>query len=112
MSFYDEMKKMIEEFIPEESEYESSYGSIEEDFFNSEFDHDNNPFGSVTIEHVDNYGGEDCGREYYSIYKFTRGDEVCYIKFDGWYASHYGSEYENMFEVKPKEVMVTQFFNV
>lgn len=60
----------------------------------------------ITYECVDNYGGEDCGREYYYIWKFTRGDESVAFKFEGWYASHYGSEYESYFQVKPVEKTV------
>lgn len=61
----------------------------------------------ITFEYVDNYGGEDCGRDYYYIWKFTRGDESVAIKFHGWYASHYGSEYEGYHEVKPVVKQVT-----
>lgn len=62
----------------------------------------------VVYECVDNYGGEEQGREYWWIWKFVRGEESCAIKFDGWYASHYGSEFEEFFEVKPvtKNVIV------
>lgn len=61
----------------------------------------------ITYECVDNYGGEDCGREYYWIWQFTRGDEKVAIRFDGWYASHYGSEYEQWFVVKEVQKTVT-----
>ena len=57
--------------------------------------------------YVDNYGGEDCGRDYYYIWKFTRGEGTIAIKFYGWYASHYGCEYEGCHEVKPVVKQVT-----
>lgn len=60
----------------------------------------------IVYECVDSYGGEDCGREYYYIWKFTRGEESVVFKFEGWYASHYGSEFENYQEVKPVSKIV------
>ena len=52
---------------------------------------------------VDRYGGEGKGDQYWKVYHFI--DHEVYIQFDGWYASHSGSEYEQMFEVTPTEVM-------
>lgn len=60
----------------------------------------------ISYANVDGYGGEEQGRDYYSVYKFTRGDEEVAIKFYGWYASHYGSEYEGYSLVKPVEKTV------
>jgi hypothetical protein len=40
----------------------------------------------------DHYGGEGQGEEYWSVVKVTRGDEVAFIKFTGWYASFNGAE--------------------
>lgn len=65
----------------------------------------------ASYSEVDSYGGEDCGSTYYRVYCFQSKDEKVYIKFNGWYASHYGSEYEDYFFVKPKQVTVTQFEN-
>lgn len=66
----------------------------------------------VKFEFVDNYGGEEQGREYWSVYKFSSGDESVYVQFDGWYASYEGSEYEEWFFVKPVEVMKIEFKRV
>lgn len=40
----------------------------------------------------DHYGGEGKGEEYWSVIRVTRGDQVAFIKFEGWYASFAGSE--------------------
>lgn len=63
----------------------------------------------IRFEHVDNYGGEEQGRDYWSIYAFHDEAHVVYVKFDGWYASYHGSEYEEWFFVEPRQVQVTQF---
>lgn len=59
---------------------------------------------SVTFKVEDHYGGEDQGSNYYSVYSFETEDEgTIYLKFYGWYASHYGCDYEDFCEVKPRE---------
>lgn len=40
----------------------------------------------------DHHGGEGQGDQYWSVIKITRGDQVAFIKFYGWYASFAGSE--------------------
>lgn len=64
---------------------------------------------SIKVKLKDHYGGEGQGDEYWSVYSFTRGTEVVNVKFDGYYASHYGSEYQEWFFVEPKQVVVTQY---
>lgn len=53
------------------------------------------------------YGGEDMGSEYYTVWKFTKGDETCYFKFNGWYQSYHGADFNEVFEVLPKEKTIT-----
>lgn len=60
-----------------------------------------------TVKLVDEYGGEDCGSTYYSVYKFTRGSEEFYLRFDGYYQSHYGADYESFSEVEPAKKEIT-----
>ena len=55
---------------------------------------------------VDSYGGEDQGSEYYHVWKFTMDDEVSYVRFDGTYASHYGTDYDGWGFVTPREKTV------
>ncbi len=64
----------------------------------------------ITFKNVDSYGGEDQGEDYCSVYEFTLDNEVCWIKFDGWYSSYTGREYTEFFFVEPKEVVVTKYF--
>ncbi len=55
------------------------------------------------IKMVDEFGGEGQGDDYWKVYHFI--DHDVYISFDGWYSSHEGSEYSDMSEVRPKEVV-------
>ena len=68
---------------------------------------------NVTSKPVDHYGGEDCGSTYYTVYEFRidNGDqgETFYLRFDGWYASHYGTDYQGLSEVHPKQVTRTEY---
>lgn len=63
----------------------------------------------VSFEHVDNHGGEGAGENYWSVYKFTDKNtkKECYVKFDGWYASYSGSEFDKWFFVEPTQRMIT-----
>lgn len=61
----------------------------------------------INFEHVDRYGGEGEGEEYWSVYSFSDGQEVVFIKFDGTYASYYGSEFDEFYEVQAVERLVT-----
>ena len=67
---------------------------------------------NIEYTHVDNYGGEGEGEDYWSVYKFTHGIESVYVKFSGSYQSYNGSDYDEWFFVDPKVVEVTQFFRV
>lgn len=66
----------------------------------------------IVFELVDNYGGEEMGREYWSVYKFSDDTSAVYVQFDGWYESYNGSEYEEWFFVKPVEVIKIEFARV
>lgn len=59
------------------------------------------------FECAEQFGGEGEGDTYYSVYHFI--DHDVYIRFDGWYASHHGSEYNEMFEVRPVEKTITVY---
>lgn len=59
---------------------------------------------------VAGYGGEDQGKEYYSVYEFTKKDTEnspkILVKFEGWYQSYHGSEYTHWKFVEPVEKTV------
>ena len=67
---------------------------------------------NIEYTHVDNYGGEGEGEDYWSVYKFTHGTDIVYVKFSGSYYSYSGSDYDEWSFVVPKAVEVTQFFRV
>jgi hypothetical protein len=64
---------------------------------------------NLSFELVDRYGGEDQGSDYWSVYSFSDGMQVVFIKFDGWYASYDGSTCEEFYEVQAVEKTVTVF---
>lgn len=55
----------------------------------------------IEFAQVDNYGGEDQGSEYWSVYSFSKETELQWVKFNGYYASYSGSEFDRWFFVKP-----------
>ena len=59
---------------------------------------------------VDHYGGEGQGDNYYTIWEFPKLE--IFVKFYGWYRSHYGTEYQGSTEVKPREKTITVYDNV
>lgn len=63
----------------------------------------------ISFQFVDRYGGEDQGSDYWSVYSFSDGMQVVFIKFDGWYVSFDGSTYDNFYEVEAVEKMITVF---
>lgn len=79
------------------------YGYISEDLKNSL------EALSINYEEEEAYGGEDCGSEYYFIYSFTRGDEKVYCKWEGYYQSYVGSEFESWYFVEPFPTQVIEF---
>jgi hypothetical protein len=52
------------------------------------------------------YGGEDQGSDYWCVWKFSKGDQDCFVKFYGWYASHYGTDYQGYKFVTPEKKTV------
>lgn len=67
----------------------------------------NATFPGIQYEFVDHYGGEGQGEDYWTVYKFTKDGETVYLKWQGWYSSYNGSEFESVSEVKPVERVVT-----
>lgn len=66
--------------------------------------------GVVEANSVEHFGGEDQGRDYWTVWSFKfKDDTVIFVKFEGWYASYVGSEYERCFVVVQKEKVVTYY---
>lgn len=57
----------------------------------------------------DSYGGEDQGSDYWCVWKFSKDGEECFVKFYGWYASHYGTDYRGYKFVTPQQKLVTVY---
>lgn len=66
----------------------------------------------ISWKREDNYGGEGMGDDYWSVYSFSKDDQKVYIKFDGYYQSYNGAEFDEFYQVEPKQVTVTQFHRV
>ena len=61
---------------------------------------------------VDSHGGEGKGSDFYSVILIRNPDnhdEQYYIKFQGWYASYNGAEYEGWSFVEPKQKTITVY---
>jgi hypothetical protein len=61
------------------------------------------------MELLDSHGGEGQGDSYWRVYRFTKDSEVAHLKFDGWYASYSGPEFNETIEVTPREITVTVY---
>lgn len=85
--YYDVIR---EQFF--QSEYNAKYYEDETRDIKNEFTEN-----GIYVEHVDNYGGEDEGEQYWSVYSFTCEGQTIYVKFDGSYASYEGSTYEEFY---------------
>lgn len=104
------LKDTIKEFLDSTSD-----SDLQSAFFHEEIDcgySDNDELGdelrnaSVAFECVEQHGGEGEGEDFYTVYKFTKGDETVFVKFQGWYQSYNGSEMTGWAFVKPKTVEV------
>ena len=77
--------------------------------FVKDWESDSLPF---EYKSVDSYGGENQGSDFYSailIRNPDNYDEQYYIKFQGWYASYNGAEYQDWSFVEPKQKTVTVY---
>ena len=108
---FNEIKEILESDLFEENElspdnwmHENVYENAHE-IDNPELFNEYSKLGKCKM--VEQYGGEGQGDTYYSVYHFV--DHDVYIRFDGWYASHHGSEYEEMFQVRPYEELVVKY---
>lgn len=64
------------------------------------------PDQTITCKCVDEWGGEGQGEDIGSVHHFPEID--LYIRIDGYYASHYGSDWDNApYVVRPIDKVVT-----
>lgn len=125
MTTKKQLKELVASFLESYfvNDSKSEYGSLANTMFYSEYpEHDGEYNGDFELEVLakeselglivkfeDNHGGEGEGSQYWSVYSFTKDNQTVHVKFNGWYTSHYGSEFTEWFFVKPKKVTVTQF---
>ena len=69
---------------------------------------------SLPFEHkgVGSHGGENQGSDFWSVILIRNPDnhdEQYHIKFQGWYASYNGAEYDNWSFVEPKQKTITVY---
>ena len=80
-----------------------------EDGYAEDWESDSLPF---EYKGVDSHGGEGEGSDFYSVLLIRNPDnhdEQYYIKFQGWYASYNGAEYEGWSFVEPKQKTITVY---
>ena len=61
---------------------------------------------------VDSHGGEGQGSDFYSVILIRNPDnhdEQYHIKFQGWYTSYAGAEFEDWSFVEPKQKTITVY---
>lgn len=78
--------------IPEDGEFKELYKQLGE------------------FEQVEKFGGQGKGDDFWRVYYFR--DHDIYIRFDGWYTSHEGADYNDMFEVKPVQITKTEYHRI
>jgi hypothetical protein len=68
--------------------------------------------GLGTVKHVDNYGGEGMGDQYFVVFEIVSEDGLTrrMFKKNGYYASHDGAYLDGrLFEVKPVQKTITVY---
>jgi len=111
MSLKDTIKGLLDE---------AGHNTLQSAFFHEEIDcgygdDDDLDLGNelrnlgVAFECVEQHGGEGEGEDFFTVYQFTKGNEVVFVKFQGWYQSYNGSEMTGWAFVTPKQVMVTVY---
>lgn len=112
---FEEIEQLIESELfdendhgPEKWMYEDVYSSVDDIEDDGEFKEEFRKLG--TFKMVQRHGGEGHGDNYYRIFHFI--DHDVYIQFQGWYASYQGSKYQEMYEVRPEQVTVTEYNRV
>jgi hypothetical protein len=64
--------------------------------------------GLGKVSHVDSYGGEGKGDEYWVVFSVTDWGVTRHFRMDGWYASYSGAEFDgDLKEVAPKQKVIT-----
>lgn len=97
-------------------------------FFHSDFNEEDNSWdedsvvefrqqlreNKIEFNHVDCFGGEGMGEDYWSVYKFECKEtfDFVYVKFQGWYQSYNGSEFTDWYFVEPQPIQKIEYCKV
>ena len=118
----EEIKKVLEDFIKLnfDYDYEDNYSTLPDALSEAAYESKystNKPkqLDSYIVKSEERFGGEGQGDAYWEVFSVTpNNEEPVYVKFDGWYASHHGHEYDgdDFTIVQPKEVTVRQWAKV
>lgn len=103
---YMSLKETLK-IIFEESDESNLHGMMQEECCDEIETALDNQLISWQVE--DSYGGEDQGSDYWCVWKFSKDGEDCFVKFYGWYASHYGTDYRGYKFVTPQQKLVTVY---
>lgn len=66
----------------------------------------------ISVKITEQVGGEDQGREYFTVYKFSNTKNTAFVKFDGWYSSYDGCDFDEAYVVRPEQVLETIYKKV
>lgn len=91
---------------------EFKHGDGWEELITHQIKYNNVKSDVIDFELVDSYGGEGEGETYYKVFKITnkQTNEEVFIKFDGFYDSWNGTEWEyDPFFVKPVEKTIIDY---
>lgn len=94
-----------------DGEYTPSDHSLYSVVDDGEFLYGFDPFevDGYTFTHIKQHGGGGEGDQYWVVFKVSKDGVDRYFKWYGWYTSYDGGHLEDIFEVEPKEVTVTQY---
>lgn len=105
----EELKAKLEEVLGSDRELCENFMFTSDDRYIGDSDFSSITDLGITINIVHHHGGEEQGRAYYSIVKFSFCDVSVLAKFEGSYASYHGADYESWRFVEAKKVEVTRY---
>lgn len=106
----DKKQYFHELFEKHNKNYNDNYGTFYDAMMDGDYDLE--LFDNMVVESVESFGGEGEGEKYYEVYSFDNGKEKVFIKFNGWYASYNGAEFQDWFFVEPEEKTIIVYNKV
>ena len=109
----DKIEEVLKQVLVLNERFEEEYAEIDEDELEDVFSYSEaKQLPSYTIKMEESYGGEGQGDDYWFVLSITEsailGEDLkdsIYIRFNGWYSSYNGTEWDGGFSiVYPKPV--------